>query len=139
VGVAPDEQGQEEAGVNRYYVIGTAAVVTTVLMILWPHFLPWFIGFYPTPIDTSPFYQFWSGFYIVVLSLATSTWLRKQNCHVRWCWRLGRFPVAEGRFYVCHHHHPDPAIRHKRVTMEHIVHVHKKFTEPGNKSLPVPG
>lgn len=108
---------------NRYY-LGAVIFALAVISVFYPHVVPWIIGVWPTPAGTSPWYQFWSGFFIVVLSAATSTWLRKQNCHVRWCWRLGRFPVAE--FYVCHRHHPDPVIHHKRVTMEHIMKLHKE-------------
>ena len=115
---------------NRAY-IAVAVIAIGVTFVFAPHFIPWIIGVYPVPGGTSPFYQFWSGFYIVVLSAASSGWLRKQNCHVNWCWRLGRFPVADGQFYVCRHHSPDPAIHHKKVTAEHIAQVHKEFTEQG--------
>jgi hypothetical protein len=120
-----------ENQMNRAYIIA-AVVALAVVSVFFPHFVPWFIGIWPLPAGTSPFYQFWSGFYIVALSAVTSSWVRKQNCHVEWCWRLGRFPVADGQFYVCRHHSPDAHVRHKKVTFEHIQRVHAEYER--NKS-----
>jgi membrane protein YdbS with pleckstrin-like domain len=117
--------------VNRNYLIA-AVIILAIVSVFFPHFVPWVIGVWPVPAGTSPWYQFWSGFFIVILSLVTSTWLRKQNCHVRWCWRLGRFPVADGQFCVCRHHSPDVRVRHNKVTFEHIQRVHDEYT--GNTS-----
>jgi len=111
--------------VNRWYVLLVVAALA-VVSVFYPHFVPWVIGVWPVPGGTSPWYQFWSGFFIVVLSAATSSFLRKQNCHVKWCWRLGRFPVPETTFSTCRHHHPDPAVKHNKVTAEHIVQVYKE-------------
>lgn len=108
--------------------VGLALLVLVLVSVFYPHFVPWIMGVWPTPAGTSPFYQFWSGFYIVLLSAITSSLLRKQNCHVKWCWRLGRFPVADGRYTVCRHHHPDEAVRQKHVTFEHILEVHRQHT-----------
>lgn len=116
----------------KWYLVGFA-VALVVLSVFFPHLVPWIIGVYPVPTGTSPFYQFWSGFFIVLLSGATSSFLRKQNCHVKWCWRIGRFPVADGTFCVCRHHHPDPAVRHNKVTFEHILELHQKHAT-GNKT-----
>ena len=32
--------------------------------------------------------------------------LRKHNCHVSGCWRIGRHPVEGTTYITCHHHHP---------------------------------
>lgn len=120
---------------NKFY-LSAAVTVTVVLMIFFPHLLPWIMGIYPVPAGTSPWYQFWSGFYITLLSAVTSSWLRKQNCHVRWCWRLGRFPVAEGALLVCRHHHPDPAVHHNRVTHEHVLRIHREHAEHRGNNRP---
>ena len=91
-----------------------------------PHIVLWFIVMWPVPSGTSIMYQFWSGFYIVLISLVTSNWLRKQNCHVERCWRTGRYLVADGAFMVCRHHHPDDAVRQGKVSFSHVVHVHRE-------------
>lgn len=107
-------------------VILVAVVVVVISLVFDPRLVMWFIGMYPVPAGTSVMYQFWSGFYIVMVTVVTSNWLRKQNCHVEWCWRTGRYPVADGVFMVCRHHSPDPEVRHGRVSFEHVVHVHRK-------------
>ena len=96
------------------------------------HAALWFMGLYPVPAGTPVMYQFWSGFFIVLISLVTSNWLRRHNCHVHRCWRTGRYPVADGAFLVCRHHSPDPAVRERRVTHEHVMSLHRKHT--GTKS-----
>lgn len=51
-------------------------------------------------------YAFWSGFAGDIALLATPiVLLRKHNCHVRPCWRIGRHPVegVPGRF-TCRRH-----------------------------------
>ena len=63
-------------------------------------------------IDTqqSPFYDFWSGIGPVLFAMlpfmvmAIVNW-RHKNCHVHWCWRIGRFQA--GQWTVCNKHHPD--------------------------------
>jgi hypothetical protein len=112
--------------VNRSYWIA-AILALVVVSVFFPHFVPWILGIYPVPAGTSPWYQFWSGFFIVGLSAATSSFLRKQNCHVKWCWRIGRFPVADSLFTVCRHHSPDPAVHHNRVTAEHIQKIYQDW------------
>lgn len=110
-----------------------AVAVVTVSLLLDPTVLLWFMGMYPVPAGTSVMYQFWSGFYIVMVTVVTSNWLRKQNCHVEWCWRTGRYPVVDGAFLVCRHHSPDPEVRHGKVSFEHIVHMHQK-TQAGRNN-----
>lgn len=116
---------------NGRYIMMALIIALAIGSVFNPHLIPFILGVWPVPAGTSVFYQFWSGFYIVLLSAATSSWLRKQNCHVEHCWRLGRFPVAGGKFFVCRHHSPDPAVRHSKVTFEHILQVH---AEHGNNT-----
>lgn len=53
-------------------------------------------------------YGFWSGFAGDLSILAAPLVLmRKHNCHVRGCPRLGRHPVAGTTYAVCRRHHPD--------------------------------
>lgn len=56
-------------------------------------------------------YGFWSGFGSDVGELAIVgalyTQVRRHNCHVRKCWRVGRHKVYGTDFVVCRMHHPD--------------------------------
>lgn len=64
-------------------------------------------------------YAFWSGFGGDLALMATPfTLLRRHNCHVRRCLRIGRHPVAGTTWVVCRRHHPDPA-----VTREDILRI----------------
>lgn len=58
-------------------------------------------------------YLFWSGVGSDITEFAVLGGLfgllRKHNCHVRHCWRLGRVPVDGTPFTVCFRHHPESA------------------------------
>jgi hypothetical protein len=61
--------------------------------------------------DTSGrWYAFWSGAGSDIGELAIIGallgLLRKHNCHVHRCWRVGRHPVEGTPFTVCRHHDP---------------------------------
>lgn len=59
-------------------------------------------------------YGFWSGFGgDLSLFAAGAAFLRHKNCHVKWCWRIGR--LQAGRHTVCRRHHPDAAPTHQDV------------------------
>ncbi len=61
--------------------------------------------------EAGPWYAFWSGFgsdigeVAIVGSLLAI--VRKHNCHVRGCPRVGRHPVEGTTWTVCRRHHPD--------------------------------
>lgn len=71
--------------------------------------LQWFLGFKPGD-SNGAHYLFWSGIGSDIGELAILGWLyaflRKHNCEVQGCWRLGRHTTAAGHV-VCRHHHPD--------------------------------
>lgn len=56
-------------------------------------------------------YAFWSGVGGNV-SLATMAWasLRRHNCHVAWCPRIGRHPVPGQQWLVCRRHNQGPKV-----------------------------
>lgn len=57
---------------------------------------------------SGPVYGFWSGIGGDASILAVpAVLMRHHNCHVKWCWRLGRHPVAGTEYVVCRKHHPD--------------------------------
>jgi hypothetical protein len=53
-------------------------------------------------------YSFWSGIFgdASILSVPAMA-MRRHNCHVKRCPRLGRHPVAGTTWTVCRRHHPD--------------------------------
>ncbi len=53
-------------------------------------------------------YSFWSGFGsdLTEFGMIVALW-RHMNCQSQGCWRVGRFPVGDGRYKVCHVHHPE--------------------------------
>ncbi|HEY1590491.1 MAG TPA: hypothetical protein VGF81_01770 [Solirubrobacteraceae bacterium] len=50
--------------------------------------------------------------------------LRRHNCHVRGCWRLGRHQVAGTTYVVCRKHHPDESPSADDVLAAAAVHKH---------------
>lgn len=64
-------------------------------------------------LDMSGYWAgFWQGPGGELSILATPLVLaRRHNCHVKWCWRLGRHqtfhPVTGATLMVCRKHHPD--------------------------------
>lgn len=59
---------------------------------------------------TGYFAGFWEGPAGNLSMLATAFLLaRRHNCHIKWCWRLGRHPmphpVTGTMLMVCRHHH----------------------------------
>lgn len=91
--------------------------------MLWPllHWLAIHMG-----IENSPegiWYNLWSGVgsdlgEITILAAVIGLF-RKHNCHVRGCWRLGKFPLDGTPFIVCRKHHPD--IPNSRPTHEQVL------------------
>jgi len=74
-------------------------------------------------------YGFWSGFGSdlgeigIVAGLAGL--LRKHNCEVHRCWRIGRHKTAAGH-QVCRRHHPDGHLTAERVSMAHRLYLGRK-------------
>lgn len=105
-------------------------LVLAALLAFAPHLILWLIGVYPTPMGTSPFYQFWSGLGLALVVTANrwlSTEWRKNRCHVEHCWHLGAYPAAGGVYYVCRKHHPHLEVREGGVTAEHVAEKHHEF------------
>jgi hypothetical protein len=48
--------------------------------------------------------------------------LRRHNCHVRGCPRIGRHPVAGTTYVVCRKHHPDESPTAEQVVAAHTAH-----------------
>lgn len=56
-------------------------------------------------------YGFWSGvggnLGDVTLVVGLIAYLRRHNCHVRWCPRMSKHPLHGTPYVVCRRHHPD--------------------------------
>lgn len=109
------------------------AVLAAVTWSLAAHPWGWAFGLgvhpYPESSSTPWTYQLYSGFLpaLTVVSLVTllaGAW-RHLNCHVDGCPRIGRYPVAGGRFKVCRAHHPDEEVRSRSVSHLHILTAHR--------------
>ena len=58
--------------------------------------------------------------------------LRRHNCHVKGCWRIGRHPVRGTTYIVCRKHHPDDSPTAERVLAEHRAHREKAAAPAGD-------
>lgn len=71
---------------------------------------------------TGPVYGFWSGFGSDIGEVAivggVATVVRRHNCEVHGCWRLGRHVTAAGH-QVCRRHHPDDRLTAESVQADH--------------------
>ena len=93
------------------------------------HWLAYMTGSLNTA-GAPPNYNFWSGFGSDLSELAIAGgligMLRKHNCHVRRCWRIGRLPVEGTPYVVCRHHHPEGAPAARSVTERYHLHLGRK-------------
>lgn len=70
-------------------------------------------------------YLWWSGLFgdVTILSIPIVL-LRKHNCNIHKCWRLGRHAVEGTTFKVCRAHHPDGHLTHA-----HLLNLHRQHQE----------
>jgi len=122
----------------------TAGAVVAALVAWysgWQHWAARETGSLNTP-GTPPNYNFWSGFgsvwpwsmgVLVTLLLLAYHALRRNNCHVHRCWRIGTHPVADGSVVTCGYHHAKITGRPRRLTVEHLRQLHRDHH--GTKAL----
>lgn len=83
----------------------------------------WLVHILGIDTQTGRWYTFWSGSGSDIGELAILGGLyglvRKHNCHVHRCPRLGRHPVEGTRYVVCRRHHPHDAPTHGQVLQAH--------------------
>lgn len=69
--------------------------------------------------DQGAWYGFWSGLGNdlggVALLGGLAALLRRHNCHVHTCWRMGRHRVEGTEWTVCRKHHPSGSPTHQEV------------------------
>lgn len=72
---------------------------------------------------SSPFYNFWSGagsdIGEIVIIGAIYAWIRRANCGVKGCWRIGLRKVPGTEHIVCHRHHPLQQPTYEQVLADH--------------------
>lgn len=108
---------------------GCAAVflACVVLIVLHPWGGAFALGVHPYPAGTPWTYQLWSGFLpsLAIVSIFTGigAHFKMLNCHVHGCWHIGKFPMAGGKFKVCHKHSDHPRkITHAYILAKHEEH-----------------
>lgn len=79
----------------------------------------WLLHFLGVDSTTDNAYAWWSGPGSDIGELAMLGWLyaflRKHNCHVHRCWRIGRHPVGGTTWITCRRHHPDGHITAQQI------------------------
>lgn len=84
--------------------------------------LHWLAVHTGTVNEGGPYYGFFSGFGSdlseVAIIGALLALVRKHNCEVKGCLRLGRHRTAAGH-HVCRKHHPDDHLTAERVAADH--------------------
>lgn len=77
-----------------------------------------------TDNESGPYYGFLSGagsdLSELLLPFGLYAFLRRHNCQVHHCWRLGRHTTAAGHS-VCRRHNPGGAPTHEDVIAAHIA------------------
>lgn len=89
----------------------------------------WWVHFfgldYTAPYGRIVPYDAWSGVLSDVSELAlvgaVIGVLRRYNCHVHHCWRVGRHKVDGTPYVVCRHHHPHGPVTAEQVLAEHAA------------------
>jgi hypothetical protein len=82
-----------------------------------------------TDNEPGPFYGFFSGFgsdlgeYVIVAGVVGA--YHKHNCHTDRCWRIGKYPIANGQYMVCRHHHRKITGHPNRLTLEFLRELHR--------------
>lgn len=82
----------------------------------------WFLGLYPVPDGTSPWYQLWSGIIpaltvLTLLGTVAGAW-HHLNCHEPKCLRIGKHKVDGSPW--CNRHH-ERARAKAAATLDDVV------------------
>lgn len=104
------------------WVVVAVVILMVTLVCLFPHVVFFLMG------ATSP--NDWP--YLLLSGFVPSTALASViypfvNCHVESCLRIGRYHV-DG-FKVCYRHQPNPEVRKRGVSHEHIKDIYERGNE----------
>lgn len=81
--------------------------------------LPWLAHVLGLDNASGGWYLLWSGIFgDVSLIGGAFVLVRKHNCHVRGCPRIGRHPIEGTTYVVCRKHHPDDAPTAEQVNRD---------------------
>jgi hypothetical protein len=94
---------------------GVLLVVACALVASWSPLQHWLAVHTGTIDEGGVYYGFWSGFgadlgevtLITTVGLGVYTGVRRANCHVKGCWRIGHHPLEGTPYHLCARHHPD--------------------------------
>ena len=90
--------------------------LATLLVLDLPSFQHWLAVHTGTEYGgPDKYYNFWSGFgadlgevtLVTTVVVGVYTAVRRTNCHVRGCWRIGHHPLEGTPYHLCAKHHPD--------------------------------
>jgi hypothetical protein len=140
----PNGEVSPPSRVQRDLVLGGGAVLiifVLVLVISGPirHWFALHTGVIHGGPD--PYYNFWSGFgsdlgeatLISAVLVGVYTGVRKANCHVKGCWRIGHHPIDGTPYVVCKHHHPEVpsgGVSHEHILGEYVRGLERRITSP---------
>lgn len=86
----------------------------------------WLLHFLGVDNVSGRWYGWWSGAGSDLGELAIvgglAAMVRRHNCHVGRCWRIGRLPIEGTPYLVCTRHHPEGAPPHTRIIAAHQRH-----------------
>lgn len=108
-------------------VVAVAVIGLAVWAVLLPDDWRNWMGFSSQATDN---YAFTSGpgpMLLTALGMSTiiaGLW-HAVNCHVDGCPKIGRYHVAGGKFKVCRAHHPEDAVRQRKVSHHHVISLHR--------------
>ena len=102
-----------------------AVVLVVPCLVIWHEHIWWWVEVHTGTVNESgPWYGFFSGFGSDLSEVAIlgglATVVRKNNCEVRGCLRLGRHQTAANH-HVCRRHHPDDHLTHQDVLDAHAA------------------
>jgi hypothetical protein len=85
--------------------------------------MDWIGHFFGLDNGSGAQYLFWSGIGSdlseIAILFAIYTWIRRANCGVKGCFRIGLRKVPGTDHVVCHKHHPNEPPSHKQVLEDH--------------------
>lgn len=105
-------------------LFGIAALAT------WHNQAWWWVEVHTGTVnEPGPYYGFFSGFGSDLSELALLAGigglLRRYNCEVHGCWRIGRHTTEAGH-HVCRVHHPDGRLTAEAVRQAHHLHLRRR-------------
>jgi hypothetical protein len=128
---APDPPEESRRSFPVELVVVTVLVVVVALLVViglnFAFLRHWSAVHTGTVNESGPYYGFWSGFgsdlgeatLVSAVFAGVYTGIRRSNCHVKGCWRIGHFPLEHTPYHLCRIHHPGVAGRSEAEILEH--------------------